>query len=146
VDVLERAKTVSVEALITATQLRWAGHVWRMPDNRLPTAVLYGELSIGKRKTGGQKLRYKDVLKRHMKNGAINNFTWEKQALDRRKWRCTLKKAIAEIEEKRKNDYMGAHERRHSTVSHSNYNCPRCQRPCRSKTGLVAHMRSCTTP
>jgi len=37
-----------------------------------------------------------------MKNGAINEFTWEKQALDRRKWRCALKKAIAEVEEKRK--------------------------------------------
>jgi len=49
-------------------------------DARQPKAVLYGELSVGKRKTGGQKLRYKNVLKRHMKNGAINNFTWEKQA------------------------------------------------------------------
>jgi len=38
-----------------------------MPDNRLTKAVLYGELSVGKRKTGGQKLRYKDVVKRHMK-------------------------------------------------------------------------------
>jgi len=71
VDVLERAKTVSVKALITASQLRWAGHVWRMPNNRLPKAVLYGELSVGKRNTVSQKLRYKDVLKRHMKNGAI---------------------------------------------------------------------------
>jgi len=78
VDVIERAKTVSVEALITASQLRWAGHVWRMTDNRLPKAVLYGELSVGKRKTGCQKLRYKDVLEIHMKNGAINDFTWEK--------------------------------------------------------------------
>jgi len=80
VDVLERAKTESAEALITASLLRWAGHVWRMTDKRLPKAVLYGELSVGKRKTGSQKLRYKNVAKRHMKNGAINDFTWEKQA------------------------------------------------------------------
>jgi len=93
-------KTVSVEALITAYQPRWAGHVWRMTDNRLPKAVLYGELSVGERKTGCQKLRYKDVLKRHVKNRAISDFTWEKQALDRRKWRCIPKKAIAEVEEK----------------------------------------------
>jgi len=33
---------------------------------------------------------------------AIKDFTWEKQALDRRIWRCTLKKAIAKVEEKRK--------------------------------------------
>jgi len=55
VDVLARAKTVSVEALITASQHRWAGHMCRMPNNPLPKAVLYGKLSVGKRKTEGQK-------------------------------------------------------------------------------------------
>ena len=33
VEVLKRAGTVSVEATITVTQLRWEGHVSRMPDD-----------------------------------------------------------------------------------------------------------------
>ena len=33
VEVLKRAGTVSAEATITTTQLSWAGHVSRMPDN-----------------------------------------------------------------------------------------------------------------
>ena len=44
-------------------QLRWAGHVIRMPDERLTKKVFYGELQEGKRSQGGQKKRYKDTLK-----------------------------------------------------------------------------------
>ncbi|XP_068717208.1 uncharacterized protein [Montipora capricornis] len=84
VEVLTRAETPSVQALITASQLRWAGHVRRMPDSRLPKAVLYGELSEGKRKQGGQKLRVKEVPKRHMKSANVKSETWEQDALDRR--------------------------------------------------------------
>ena len=36
-------------------QLRWTGHVIRMPDARLPKKVFYGELQEGKRSQGGQK-------------------------------------------------------------------------------------------
>lgn len=53
VEVLRRAHTVSVEALITVSQLRWAGHVRRMANSRLPKAVFYSELRQGKRSHGG---------------------------------------------------------------------------------------------
>ena len=144
VEVLKRAKCVSVEALICTSQLRWAGHVWRMSDDRLPKVVLYGELREGKRKSGGQKLRFKDVLKRSMKNSGINHTTWEAQALDRPKWRSSLKKAITAVEEKRQRDYIKAHERRHSVATQSDFICQKCQRPCRSRAGLMAHLRACS--
>ena len=35
VEVLKRAGTVSAESCIIVTQLRWAGHVSRMPENQL---------------------------------------------------------------------------------------------------------------
>ena len=53
----------SVYTLLKLAQLRWTGHVTRMPDERLPKKILYGELQVGKRSHGGQKKRYKDTLK-----------------------------------------------------------------------------------
>ena len=92
-EVLRRAHTVSVEALTTVSQLRWAGHVRRMANSRLPKAVFYSELSQGKRSHGGQKLRFKDVLKRHMKKTGISHDIWEEEAVQRVKWRGLLRKA-----------------------------------------------------
>ena len=52
VEVLQQAGITSVEAMLMKTQLRWAGHVSRMEDHRLPKIVLYGELSTGHRDRG----------------------------------------------------------------------------------------------
>ena len=43
VEVLNRADMPSVEALLVSANLRWAGHVVRMDDSRLPKAVMYAE-------------------------------------------------------------------------------------------------------
>ena len=59
VELLKRAGLVSTEACITVKELRWAGHVSRMPDDQLLKAVLLGELMFGNRKTGAPKLRSK---------------------------------------------------------------------------------------
>ena len=48
-EVLQKASMESVEAMLVKSQLRWAGHVVRMPDDRLPKAVFYGELTSGKK-------------------------------------------------------------------------------------------------
>ena len=67
-EVLKKAKMQSVHTLLKLAQLRWTGHVTRMPDERLPKKVLYGELQEGKRSQGGQKKRYKDTLKASLKD------------------------------------------------------------------------------
>ena len=73
----------SIEATLTASQLRWTGHIIRMNDSRLPKAVLYGELTEGKRLPGGQRLLYKDIVKRHLKATHITAYHWETLAKDR---------------------------------------------------------------
>ena len=68
IEVLKRAGMQSVHTLLKLAQLRWTGHVTRMPDERLPTKILYGELQVGKRSHGGQKKRYKETLKASLKD------------------------------------------------------------------------------
>ena len=62
-EVLKMAGVQSVHTLLKLAQLRWTGHVTRMPDERLPRKILYKELQVGKCSHGGQKKRYKDTLK-----------------------------------------------------------------------------------
>ena len=47
-------------------QLRWAGHVTRMEDVRMPKAVFFSELQDGKRDRGAPRKRYKDQRKRQL--------------------------------------------------------------------------------
>ena len=70
-----------------------------MNDSRLPEAVFYGELAKGKRLRGGQRLRYKDVVKRHLKATHITVDHWETLAQDRQQWRQAIHKGTSQIEE-----------------------------------------------
>ena len=62
-EVPKRVGVQSVHTLLKLAQLRLIGYVTRMPEERLPKKVLYGELEMGKRSHGGQKKRYKDTPK-----------------------------------------------------------------------------------
>ena len=66
-EVLKRAGMQSIHTLLKLAQLRWTDHVTKMPDERLPKKILYGELQVGKLSHGGQKKRYKDTLKASLK-------------------------------------------------------------------------------
>ncbi|GFO47334.1 hypothetical protein PoB_007383900 [Plakobranchus ocellatus] len=61
VEVLEQTEIPSIEALIAKSQLRWAGHVFRMKDHRLPKIALYGEIRSGHRYRGAPRLPKKDL-------------------------------------------------------------------------------------
>ena len=100
-DVLKRAGMQSIHTLLKLAQLRWTGHVTRMPDERLPKKTLYGELQVGKRSNGGQKKRYKDTLKASLKDFNIPTESWEQIAQDRTKWRGLIKRGAGEYEAKR---------------------------------------------
>ena len=65
--VLQRANTSSLEMLLIRNQMRWAGHVTRMDDVRLPKQIFYGELKSGARPPHKPKKRYKDVIKNNLK-------------------------------------------------------------------------------
>ena len=82
-EVLNRSSMPSIHTLLRKTQLRWAGHVVRMPEHRIPKRIFYGELTEGARRRGGQKKRYKDTLKISLRDCNIDPDSWETVALDR---------------------------------------------------------------
>jgi len=76
--------------MIRKSQLQWAGHVVRMPDNRLPKQLLFGQLTHGTRPASGPKLCYKDIIKHNIKAFGMTTNTWEQAAMDWSKYRASL--------------------------------------------------------
>ena len=138
VEILKRADLESVEAILASTQLRWAGHISRMGDERIPKKIFYGELLEGNRRVGGQKLRYKDVLKRHLKAMEIGVSSWEQQASDRSSWRLSLHNGRKAIQRTLKAASEQRHHRRHNPGTHQ---CTVCGRQFHTERGVLQHQR-----
>ena len=96
-EVLQRANMESIHAFLKHFQLKWAGHVLRMPDERLPKRLLFGELVEDKRSLGGQRKQFKDTLKATLKHCNIDLDTWEEIAQDRTFWRSTVSTLCVEL-------------------------------------------------
>ena len=65
---------------ISLQVLRWAGHVTRMEDARMPKAVFFSELQEGKHDRGAPIKRYKDQLKRQLAQVVISHHSWQQEA------------------------------------------------------------------
>lgn len=66
--------------MLLQRHLRWAGHVSRMNDNRMPKVVFFSKLSKGKRDRGAPRRRYKDQLKRQLAQAGVDHKDWQKLA------------------------------------------------------------------
>ena len=144
-EVLARAGLPSIYSLLIKAQLRWAGHVARMPNNRLPKKLMFGELQSGKRRVGGPKKRYKDTLKASLKSFNIEPDTWEQAAQDRKVWRASVLKGGLAYERDRTNKAerkRQARKERTTCSSPGKIACPHCTRTFRAQIGLISHLRT----
>lgn len=145
-EVLERARLSSIEARVRATQLRWTGHVMRMPEDRLPKKVLFGELTRGIRPVGRPKLRYKDTLKQSCMLFGVDPNRIQEEASDREKWYHRIT-SVAKALDQHRASQRAEKRRKHKLallLPHSGptYSCTICGRECRSKIGLHSHMKA----
>ena len=60
VDILNRCNTLSVESQLQGKRLRWLGHVFRVPNDRLPKKLLFGQVK-GLRPPGRPRSSFNDV-------------------------------------------------------------------------------------
>ena len=63
---IKRESPPSIESILLQVQMRWAGHVTRMEDVRMPKADFFSKLQEGKRDRRAPRKRYKDQLKRQL--------------------------------------------------------------------------------
>ena len=148
-EVLQKTKMESVHAFLKRSQLRWANHVFRMPDERLPKRLLYGELSEGKRSLGDQRKRYKDTLKASLESCGINSNTWEEMAQDRPTWHNAVSTGVSSFEAKRVEEQKQKRQHRKIKASTASqfvstlaYPCPKCTRLFNARIGLICHLRT----
>ena len=148
-EVLQRARMESIHATLKRSQLRWTGHVHRMPDERLPKRLLYGELLVGKRSHGGQRKRFKDTLKASLKCCGISPDTWEESAEDRTAWRTMVRAGVSGYESRRvdkQKQKRKCRKDRASIITEPSplpaFACPHCTRLFRAKIGLFSHLRT----
>ena len=113
VEVLNRTNMPSIESILAQIQLRWTGHVLRMPEERIPKALLYSELSLGKRTRGRLLLRYKDVVKRAIRAAGIPD-DWECLAKDRPAWRRLVQQGAGHIQDSWAQSQEERRARRHA--------------------------------
>ena len=66
--------------------MRWAGHVARMPDARLPKIALDNQLA-GNRPPGRPRKRWEDCVKESVIERGEDPRSWKNVAQDRLRWR-----------------------------------------------------------
>ena len=139
----------SVHTPLKLAQLRWAGHVTRMLEERLPKKNLYGELEMGKHSHGGQQKRYKDTIKASLKDFNIPTESWEQIAQDRGKWRGLNRRDASEYEAKRISEAEQNRAQREARAKASptelscfDLCCSICNKQFRARIGLISHLRT----
>ena len=141
-EILRRAELTGIEAMLNQAQLRWSGHVTRMDDSRLPKQLFHAELATGKRHKGGQKKRYKDVLKLTLKAYNIPVDEWQALAHNRPAWRAAIRKGTNHFERSRLQSLDEKRSARKNRVPNPStaVPCLLCSKICASTFGLQAHM------
>jgi len=107
---------------------------------------MYGELSHGGRKIGGQRKRYKDSLKVYLKDFNIDVTTWGNAASDRLAWRSMIHRGALRSEFQRSNTAKEKRKTRKARADNAvntplTHRCQTCGRDFQARIGPISHLR-----
>jgi len=142
---LQICNLMGIEAMLMTAQYRWAGHVTRMEDTRLPKITFYSELEHGTRYHGGQLKRCKDMLKMNMRACDLPPNELENLMADRSSWRSSFKKQVSDFERRRILSLQDKRVQRKTGCQLSpdcGFTCDNCSRVCASRIGLISHQQT----
>ena len=75
-------------------RLQWAGHLVRMPEERIAKTIFDGEPGRGRRLRGRPRIRWQHAVESDL--GSLNvRGNWKSIAQDRRRWNSTISSALA---------------------------------------------------
>ena len=141
-----------MHSVLKLAQLRWTGHVIRMPDERLPKTVfvvISGELQEGKRSQDGQKKCYIETLKASLKDFDIPMGSWKQTAQERSTWRGLVNKGAALYEKrasvKLKESTENERQDQLATTDFMTLTCSTYNRQFRARICIISHQRTTQT-
>ena len=98
-DLLKLTRMRPLENYVRYYRLRWAGHVRRMDDSRLPKMALFGKLAGGSRGRGRPKKTWMDSLNEDCEQVGIPASQWIQSAKDRLLW-CSSILSLTSVKKK----------------------------------------------
>ena len=126
----------TLEDVVTAKRLRWLGHVARMNDDHLAKQILFGWLPQ-RRPAHGVKMRWRDKVRKDLKNVDIQEENWFAIAQERGEWKAVCKEGLHQSTtkgaEKEKNRRCG------SVAVVQPFICEVCHRTFRRRQDIARH-------
>ena len=136
--------------MVMSAQLCWAGHIARMPDERLPKDIMYGQPSSGTDKQRGQQLWYKDTLHRSLAKANIAPSTWEDLAQDHTVEECHQKRCRScweRLKEASEEKHRKWCNRPPAIVAPPGLTCQVYDKQCQSRISLYSRSKThCSNP
>ena len=98
-EIRDITKQPLISNYIRSQRLRWAGHVARMEEDRMPRRVMEGTLE-GRRPVGRPRMRWRDNLMEDLRQMGVEDpqNDWRDIALDRRTWKGLVGAAMGHQE------------------------------------------------
>ena len=148
-DIRNKLGIKSMRWKIEKRVLQRIGHVFRMQDDRLVKNVTLGWLTDLEAypKIPGKKRKTVLYWKRLVKEAGLDSSKMGQLTQDRKVWRSLINermKYLEEWERKGAKSFQGVERGNRNIVAERDeiFTCDYCQKSCRSKAGLIAHIRT----